>query len=448
MEQRQVGGEGLEVERAGDVQRAEQPLEVGDRERRDAGRERVRVHQGQALLRLPARRPRRARARGRPSPGGRPGRASRACARAGARRRSARRRCAPRSRAARPSCPWRARWRAGASSPGRPPAARPGRRPTRWLAIRRAVEGGDLVRRDAELLARADAGGHPVDLVAALERRASTSARASLHALDRVRERARPARPPRATRTTLVERQARCPSRTTPSAPDLRGRLGDRRELGALVVDRERVAEDRRREAALGREGEALERARTSLLPGCGRRARRRSLAAASSSSRARARRSCRPARSASGSNPPERASSYSSRSRFAFTRPKRRLGEPVVAALDEPAARLVPAAEVEAERHAGMVSDDDVVELEAELEPALGRPAAALVEVAIAGVEEQRVVGRVELDVGGAELDELVDLLAQDLGDRPEELLQASGRPRASAPGRRSWRTGSGSEA
>ena len=100
-------------------------------------------------------------------------------------------------------------------------------------------------------------------------------------------------------------------------------------------------------------------------------------------------------------------------------------LGEPVVAALDEPAARLVAAAEVEAEGHAGMIADHVVVELEAEVEPALRRPAAALVEVPVARVDEQRIVRRVELDVGRAEPDELVDLLAQDLGHVPEERLE-----------------------
>ena len=71
------------------------------------------------------------------------------------------------------------------------------------------------------------------------------------------------------------------------------------------------------------------------------------------------------------------------------------------------------------------MVADDEVVELEAELEPTVGRPAAALVEVAVARVEEERVVRRVELDVACAEPNELVHLLAQDLRHVAEVLLQ-----------------------
>ena len=45
MERREVRRERLEVECAGDERRVEQPLEVGDRERGEAGRERVAVQQ-------------------------------------------------------------------------------------------------------------------------------------------------------------------------------------------------------------------------------------------------------------------------------------------------------------------------------------------------------------------------------------------------------------------
>ena len=88
-------------------------------------------------------------------------------------------------------------------------------------------------------------------------------------------------------------------------------------------------------------------------------------------------------------------------------------LGQPVVPALDEPSAGLVPPAQMKAERDARVIADDVVVELEAELERALDRPAPALVEVSVARVGEERVVRRVELDVGRAEPHELGDLLA-----------------------------------
>ena len=71
------------------------------------------------------------------------------------------------------------------------------------------------------------------------------------------------------------------------------------------------------------------------------------------------------------------------------------------------------------------MIADHGVVQLEAEVEPALRRPAAALVEVAVARIEQERIVGRVQLDVGRAELDQLVDLLAQDRGHVLQERLE-----------------------
>jgi hypothetical protein len=63
----------------------------------------------------------------------------------------------------------------------------------------------------------------------------------------------------------------------------------------------------------------------------------------------------------------------------------------------------LVPATQREAEPHARVVSEDDVVEFEVEVEPALGWLACAGVEVAVGGVEQQWVVGSVELDVVAA---------------------------------------------
>ena len=102
-------------------------------------------------------------------------------------------------------------------------------------------------------------------------------------------------------------------------------------------------------------------------------------------------------------------------------------LRQPVVPALDEPSARLVSTAQVHRERDTFVLPIDEVVELEAEIEPTLRRPAPARIEVAVGRVDEQRVVRRVELNVGGAQTDELVDLLAQDLGDRAEKLLEGA---------------------
>jgi hypothetical protein len=68
---------------------------------------------------------------------------------------------------------------------------------------------------------------------------------------------------------------------------------------------------------------------------------------------------------------------------------------------------------------------DDGLVVRYPELEPALGRPASALIEVAIGGIERKRIVGSVELDVSAAQAHELVDLLAQDPGDVGQEALQ-----------------------
>jgi hypothetical protein len=91
----------------------------------------------------------------------------------------------------------------------------------------------------------------------------------------------------------------------------------------------------------------------------------------------------------------------------------------------------------VKAERHVRVVADHGIVELEAEFEPAIRRPAAARVELSVPGIDQERVLRRVELDVGRSEANELVDLLAEDLGDVGEESLQArvGAVPRLRAP-------------
>jgi hypothetical protein len=80
----------------------------------------------------------------------------------------------------------------------------------------------------------------------------------------------------------------------------------------------------------------------------------------------------------------------------------------------------------VEPEGHPRTITDDPVVELEAQFDPPFGRPAATGVEAPVAGVEHHRVVGSVELEIGGAHGLQLVGLLPEQLRDVGEELLEA----------------------
>src|SRR5919106_337846 len=65
------------------------------------------------------------------------------------------------------------------------------------------------------------------------------------------------------------------------------------------------------------------------------------------------------------------------------------------------------------------------VVELYASTHPAVEVPASSLVELAGRGVKEQRVVRRVELDVGRTKPHQLLDLIAQDLRHVIEEIVE-----------------------
>src|SRR5918997_5799971 len=71
------------------------------------------------------------------------------------------------------------------------------------------------------------------------------------------------------------------------------------------------------------------------------------------------------------------------------------------------------------------MLPDGVVVELDATGEPAVEVPPSLLVEAAGLLFEEQRVLRRVELDVGGPEPDELVNFFAQYLGDVLQETVE-----------------------
>ena len=101
------------------------------------------------------------------------------------------------------------------------------------------------------------------------------------------------------------------------------------------------------------------------------------------------------------------------------------RPGDRLVAARDEPARVLVAAAQVEAEGHARRGVDHRVVELDAVRQPALGRPAAGLVERAPRRVDEERVVRRVDLEVRRAEAGELADLVDEDRDDVLHERVE-----------------------
>ena len=68
---------------------------------------------------------------------------------------------------------------------------------------------------------------------------------------------------------------------------------------------------------------------------------------------------------------------------------------------------------------------DHRVVERQPVLDPALGRPAPLLVEGAPVGVDQQRIVRRVELHVPAAQPGELANLAAQQVGHRLHERVE-----------------------
>src|SRR5262249_7359994 len=102
--------------------------------------------------------------------------------------------------------------------------------------------------------------------------------------------------------------------------------------------------------------------------------------------------------------------------------RPRNRL----IVARDEPTAFLVATTEMDGEGDAGKSRHDSVVELDPAAQPLIERPAARFIKAPGLRRQEQGIVRRVDLDIGGAEAKELRDLITQDRDDVGEEVLEA----------------------
>jgi hypothetical protein len=208
------------------------------------------------------------------------------------------------------------------------------------------------------------------------------------------------------------------------SAPHLSSDLRDETKLRPLVVGRKRIAEHRGREPALGGDREPLERdvSARGLNPSRqvvdgletgplgGHQAEDHPPVAGHPNERLEA---------------PGAGIVVLEQQTTSTDAPEDLLRDRLVAALDEPAARLVPATEVEPEGHPRTIADDPVVELEAQLDLSFARPAATGVEVPVVGVEHHRVMGSVELEIGGSHRFQLVGLLPEKLRDAGQEVLE-----------------------
>src|SRR6059058_1618247 len=102
------------------------------------------------------------------------------------------------------------------------------------------------------------------------------------------------------------------------------------------------------------------------------------------------------------------------------------RPGNRLIVAFDQPTAFLVATTEVDGEGHTGKSRYDGVVELDPPAQPLIERPASRFVKGPSLRREQQGVVRRVDLYIGGTEANELGDLIMEDRDDVGEEMLQA----------------------
>ena len=105
---------------------------------------------------------------------------------------------------------------------------------------------------------------------------------------------------------------------------------------------------------------------------------------------------------------------------------PENRPGNWLIVALDEPTAFLVASTEMDSEGHVGKSRHDGVVELDPAAQPLIERPASRFIKGPGLRREEQGIVRRVDLNIGGAEANQLRDLITEDRDDVGEEVLEA----------------------
>src|SRR5262249_15212407 len=102
------------------------------------------------------------------------------------------------------------------------------------------------------------------------------------------------------------------------------------------------------------------------------------------------------------------------------------RPGNRLLVALDEPTAFLVATTEVDSEGHVGKSRHDGVVDLNAPAQPLIERPALRFIKGPGLRREEQGIVRRVDLNIGGTEANELRNLITEDRDHVGEEVLKA----------------------
>src|SRR5215831_9468724 len=104
----------------------------------------------------------------------------------------------------------------------------------------------------------------------------------------------------------------------------------------------------------------------------------------------------------------------------------EKRPGNWLIVARDEPTAFLVATTEMDGEGHVGKSRHDGVVELDPAAQPLIERPASRFIKAPSRRRQQQGIVRRVDLNIGGAEAKELRDLITQDRDDVGEEVLEA----------------------
>ncbi len=95
-----------------------------------------------------------------------------------------------------------------------------------------------------------------------------------------------------------------------------------------------------------------------------------------------------------------------------------------IIAALQQPPAALIAASQVESEGNLRMVRHNGVVHFNSRFEPAIHGPALGLVKGFGPWIQQQAIVGRINLDIRSAQPDQFVNFDPEDIHDVGKEMI------------------------
>lgn len=103
---------------------------------------------------------------------------------------------------------------------------------------------------------------------------------------------------------------------------------------------------------------------------------------------------------------------------------PKDLFGNSVITSFRQPPAALITPSQVKAKGYRRVITYHGIVHLDAVTQPSVSSPTLGFVEGAGLGIQQQAIMGRIELDIGGPLPDQFCYFVAENIHDIGEEAI------------------------